>query len=64
MAAHVPMIVEIIADKRVISIVVAKAFIILSFWKQFLYQSKVNPPHVTLDFELLKDKTIKINIGR
>ena len=32
--------------------------------KQEAYHFKVNPPHTTLDLELLKERTTKTRIGR
>jgi len=62
-AAAVPIMVAISADKTAIINVVYKAFIILSFLNSSLYQRRVKPPHLALDFELLKDNKINIIIG-
>ncbi len=62
-AAAVPITVAIIAHKNAIIRVVYKAFIMLWFLKSSLYQWRVKPPHLDLDFELLKDNTINIIIG-
>jgi hypothetical protein len=63
MAAAVPIIVAIRAERRAMIKVVYKADMIASFWKSSLYQCKVNPPHLDLDFDLLKDKNIRIRMG-
>ena len=55
-AASVPSSVEIIAAASVIWIVVAKAFVIVSFLKHSAYHFKVNPPHSTLKLEDIKIK--------
>ena len=64
MAASVPIRVERIADRNVICIVVRKADIIFSSWKQLLYQSSVNPPQTTRVLELLNERMISTMIGR
>ena len=64
MAARVPITVEITAASNVICNVVAKAVMIVSLLKQFLYHRRVKPPHVTLEVELLKLKNISTAIGR
>ena len=40
------------------------AFMIVLSVKQEAYHFKVNPPHTTLDLELLKERTTKTRIGR
>ena len=64
MAARVPIIVEITAARSVICNVVENADMMFSLLKQFLYQSSVNPPHLTDELELLKESTISTIIGR
>ena len=63
-AAIVPRIVEMTAAARVIWIVVMKADMIVSLWKQLTYHLNVNPPQDTLDLELLNDKKIDTTIGK
>jgi hypothetical protein len=50
-AAAVPINVAISADANAIISVVYKAFMILSFLKSSLYQWRVKPPHLDLDFD-------------
>ena len=62
-AAIVPMNVEIRADKTASIIVVISASIIEESERSFEYHWKVKPPHLDLDLDLLKDKTISTAIG-
>ena len=62
-AATVPISVAISADKNAITSVFLKADIIVALLKSSEYQSSVNPPHLFLDFEVLKLKITKVAIG-
>ena len=62
-AATVPISVAISADKNAITNVFLKADIIVALLKSSPYQSKVNPPHLFLDFEALKLSIIRVAIG-
>ena len=64
MAASVPISVESTAAQSVICSVMISAFMIVLSVKQEAYHFKVNPPHTTLDLELLKERTTKTRIGR
>ena len=64
MAASVPISVESTAAQSVICSVMISAFMIVLSVKQEAYHFKVNPPHTTLDLELLKERTTKTKIGR
>jgi hypothetical protein len=63
MEAAVPIIVATKAERKAMIRVVYKAFMMLSFLKSSLYQWRVKPPHLDLDFELLKESVIRIRIG-
>ena len=63
-AANVPIIVATIEEIIATNNVYFNALIILSFWNNSIYQFKVNPFHLPIDLESLKEKTIKVTIGR
>ena len=62
-AAKVPITVAISDDRRAITIVFVRAFMIPSFLKREEYHLRVNPPQRARDFEELNDNTIKVAIG-
>ena len=62
-AAMVPIKVDISADKTANIMVVTSASIMDESDKSFEYHSNVKPPHLDLDFDLLKDKTISTAMG-
>ena len=63
MEAAVPSKVARKADTSAITSVLYKADIIASSRNKETYQERVNPPHLVLDLEALKDRIIKVTIG-
>ena len=62
-AAIVPINVAIIDERRASINVVIKASIMEESDKSLAYHLKVKPPHLDLDLEALKDKTISTAMG-
>ena len=63
MAAAVPMIVAISADKKAISSVFCRAAIMFLLENIWVYHCRVKPPHTVRDFDWLKESTTMVAIG-
>ena len=63
MAARVPRTVETMLAITAIISVFTRDEIMISFWKSFLYQSRVKPLNTLLLFDSLNEKTISTNMG-
>src|SRR5699024_2263413 len=61
--AAVPRSVARTAETRAMISVLYRADIMASSWNRETYQERVKPPHLVLDLEALKDRTIRVRIG-